>query len=123
MQRPSFSELAKYHGKATVLFCSGTLAWRDLNPRFYKFRWWVFHEESPIDGPGFLAERYSLCTSDAMALLETLKEDGKPCFLYNSRRRRLGPETPFRHDPESMSHWNWAPALDEDRDPEFEGHK
>ncbi len=97
------------------------------NPRFYKYYWWVFWNESPVDGDAFLGDQYRLSTAAAMQLLKSLEERNEPCWLYNTSSPRLGSTIPF--DPQSK-HWQgvkWAPAYDDDPDPVVEiqgsGHK
>lgn len=124
MRPPTFKSLARMHLlEPGMYFCSGTLTWMSLNPRFYKMKWWVFHEGSHVEGRDFMTDEYSLCTSDALALIKKVTSEGKSCLVYNRRCRRLGPDTPFKHDEESMSGWSWAPAFDDDTDPEYKGHK
>jgi hypothetical protein len=87
------------------------------NERFYKYYWWVFWNESPIDGEQFLSEEHRLSTAAAMQLLARLKQANEPCWLYNERIPRVGAVIP--RDPKSPR-WlgiSWAPAYDEDPDP------
>lgn len=42
------------------------------NPKFYKYRWWIFWENSPVDGDSFLLDEYSLNTFTAMTLASQL---------------------------------------------------
>jgi hypothetical protein len=94
------------------------------DPRFYKYIWWVFWEESPVDGAEFLEDAYAINTATAMALMEDLLQKRKPHWIYNRQIPRLDPGvTPF--DP---SHLRWkdtrfAPPLSEDSDAEWQGHR
>ena len=91
------------------------------NPRFFKYYWWVFWNESPVDGQEFLDRRYSLSTAAAERLMHELKAKNEPYWLYNVKVPRLDPTNPF--DPQSP-YWQgqeWAPSYDEDSDPIFEG--
>lgn len=124
MIRPTFENLARLAPRGEGLFCSGTLGWREQNPRLFKFRWWIFHAGSPTEDAAFLSDRrYALCTNDAMALVEKLRREGRACFIYNRRYRRGGPDAPWKK-------WDGqgeAPTLelpfDEDGDPLYEGHR
>lgn len=53
-------------------------------PYFYKYYWWVFWRESPVDIYAFLTDQYRLCTADAMALLKMLSDKKEVCWLYNT---------------------------------------
>jgi hypothetical protein len=96
------------------------------NPRFYKYYWWVSCKESPVDGRQFLSTEYRLCTADAMQLLDRLKEQNEPCWLYNTRLPRMDKaHVPFPLNPDS-ERWRdaeWAPAYDGDPDPAWNGFK
>ena len=46
--------------------------------RFYKYYWWVFWNESPVDGKEFLSSQYRLSTAAAFELLDNLKERNEP---------------------------------------------
>ena len=88
------------------------------NPRFFKYYWWVFWNESPIEGSEFLSRPYRLTTAAAFALMDQLKKKNEPHWLYNMKVPRLDASNPF--DPESP-YWagiEWAPSYDEDPDPE-----
>lgn len=90
------------------------------NPRFYKYRWWIFWRESPCDGQNFLADRYALCTADAMALMERLADGGETYWIYNSRTPRFeSGVTPFDRASDKWRDRLFAPALDDDTDPEY----
>ena len=87
------------------------------NPRLYKYYWWVFWDQSPVDGEAFLTKPYRLSASAARELRCELESRGKPHFVYNRRLPRLDPANPF--DPQS-SRWHgveWALPYDEDPDP------
>ena len=87
------------------------------NPWFYKYYWWVFWKESPVDGLAFLSKEYRLSTAAAMQLLASLRERKEPCLIYNSRHPRMDKaNVPFPLNPES-ERWKdteWAPAYDDD---------
>ncbi len=131
MRIPSFDELRRERTDCQLAgersCCSSYASGIHPNPRFYKYYWWVFWNESPVDGKEFLSSQYRLSTAAAFELLDNLKERNEPCWLYNTSSPRLGSTIPF--DPQSK-HWQglrWAPAYDDDPDPVVEiegiGHK
>ncbi len=121
MQEPDFEELrtdrtlcqesgqrCRYKG-----FASGV----HPNPRFYKYYWWVFWNESPIDGWQFLNKQYCLSTAAAIQLMDSLKERNEPYWIYNDKSPRR--DSAMRIDP-NLKRWQGvelAPAYDEDPDP------
>jgi hypothetical protein len=131
MQVPNFEKLRRERADCEKTGrrakCSSYAAGVHPNPRLFKYHWWVFWNESPVDGHEFISDRYHFCTAAAMELVASLKERNEPCWLYNSRLPRLGSTIPF--DPKSKR-WQgvtWAPAYDDDPDPmaggELSGHK
>ena len=124
MLMPTVENLRRHCRSGQSMFCSGTLGWLGQNPLFYKFMWWIFSEESKVDGNKFLGhDKFALCTSDAIKLIDRLTLERKPFLVYNRRCRRAGPDTPFKKwdgkgDPPKL-----APAFCDDPDPEIEGHR
>lgn len=126
MRIPNFDDLRSERaaGRATgSSFAEGV----HPNPRFYKYYWWVFWNESPIDGQEFLTDKYRLNTATALALTADLKARGEPYWLYNRKLPRRDATNPF--DPQS-SKWRsaeWAVPYDNDPDPvatePLNGHK
>lgn len=94
------------------------------NPRFYKYRWWVFWHGSACDGSEFLAEERSLCTFDAMALIDRLMLKGECHWVYNRPmpREEQG-VTPFDRTSEKWRNTQFAPPFDADTDPEWRGFR
>jgi hypothetical protein len=121
MREPSFEMLAemKRKNEPSASYASNL----NTNPRHHKYRWWVFHEGCTVEGADFLKRENSLCTHEAMMLMDRLRKENKPYIVYNVHDRRLGEDTPFRKDEESVSRHDWAPAFDDDPDPIWEGHK
>ena len=93
------------------------------NPKLYKHYWQVFTQDSPWEGEEFLLKGPLLSTAACRSLLEVLHAEGKAYVLYGHKRPRLFAGTPF--DPASARWRNavWAPALDDDVDPECDGHR
>ena len=93
------------------------------NPRFYKYYWWIFWKESPVEGEQFLSKDYRLCTAAAMQLLDRLKEQNELCWLYNRSLPRMDKANPFNLESERWKDTEWAPAYDDDPDPVWNGFK
>ena len=97
------------------------------NPRLYKYHWWIFWSESPVDGLEFLDDKYRLNTAAAMALSAELKATGEPSWLYNRHLPRRDPANPFDFNHPRWRDSEWAPAYDDDPDPvapgPLAGHK
>ncbi len=95
------------------------------DPRFWKYHWWVFHRGSPCEGDAFLGPAHRLGTHDAMRLMQELDARGELYWVYQERLPRRDPvHTLF---DVTAPRWNnrldWAPPLDQDGDPAWEGHR
>jgi hypothetical protein len=93
------------------------------NPRFYKYYWWVFTLESEREGRDFLDKTPPLSTAAYIKVLEEVNRKGGICIIYNRHKPRRFDGMPF--DPES-DRWRdaeWAPAFEDDPDPEWAGFK
>ena len=124
MLLPTFENLKRLITESKSMFCSGSPSWIQDNPRFYKFRWWIFSEECTAEGYDFLGrEEFSLCTHDAINLIERLKKERRSFMIYHRRRRRSGPDTPFKKWDRTGEDPGYAPPFDEDQDPIYKGHK
>lgn len=123
MRMPSFKKLATetersgFHWK----FCGASH--RHPNPRFYKYYWWIFWQESPCDGWAFKTKPYRLATQQAFDLIQRLQAEKQSYWIYNTRLPRLDPANPFNPKAEVWRDAEWAPAFDEDTDAEHEGFK
>jgi hypothetical protein len=97
----------------------------DLHPvqAFYKHHWRIFTLDSKWDGWEFLEKEPWLSTAACMQRLQELESKGEPYILYGGKRPRRFAAMPF--DPESARWRNadWAPALEDDPDPEWNGHR
>lgn len=122
MRNPSFSLLAK---RSNEQACRSSYA-QSLHPdpRFYKYRWWVFWEGSPVDGAEFLDDAYAFNTAYAMAVMDDLLQKRKPHWIYNCQIPRLDPGvTPFNPLHSRWKDTKFAPPLSEDADAEWQGHR
>jgi hypothetical protein len=94
MREPNFDELRKDRARCRAsgrrCRCTSFACGIHPNPRFYKYHWWVFWNESPVDGYKFLTKEYCLSTAAAIRLVDRLKKENEPCWLYNARLPRLG---------------------------------
>ena len=96
--------------------CKGFAQGVHSNPRFFKYYWWVFWNESPIDGREFLSTRYRLSTASAQKLMDELKARNEPYWLYNIKVPRLGSAIPFDLQSPRWQGIEWAPSYDDDSD-------
>ena len=115
---PKHSDLIRSNGKA--LRASYAMSVHP-NPKWWKYRWRVFHRESP-EGRVFLSTQ-ELSTHEAMTLIKNLEAKDEGYLVYNNRDPRNGEDTPF-----NLTHINWkdyTPALacNENNDLQWQGHK
>ena len=126
MQIPEFERMQRERATGRS-GCSSYATGVHPNPRFYKYHWWVFWRESPVDGSEFLSDKYRLSTAAAMALSADLKARGEPSWLYNRRLPRRDPANPFDTNHPRWRDAEWAVAYDDDPDPvapePLSGHK
>ena len=87
------------------------------NPRFYKYYWWVFWAQSPIDGFAFFDDSNRLNTAAAIDLMDELSAKGEGYLLYNRRVPRRDPANPFDLQSPRWHDAKWALSYDEDPDP------
>jgi hypothetical protein len=92
-------------------------------PQFYKYYWWVFWEGSVCDGREFLCKENRMSTKKAFDLIEQLKKENKPCWVYNARYPRLDPKNPFDPKSDVWRNVEWMLPLDQDTDEEYKGHR
>ncbi len=94
------------------------------NPKFFKYYWRVFSNDSEYEGRDFFIFGQELTTAEYVAKTDALDARNEPYLIYNRRIPRRFEGMPF--DPTS-ERWRgqkeWAPAWEEDRDAEFEGFK
>lgn len=125
MMKPTFSNLKLLNdvigrGPFGKWMVAGAVN-RHPNPRFYKYYWWVFHAGSACEGSEFLGNAHRLNEYDAYRLMEALREADEAFMLYNRQLPRRG----GKFDPDSAK-WKsreWAPAFEDDPDPEHKGYK
>lgn len=121
MRIPDFVELreerAECKSNGTGAFGTSSARRVHPNPRFYKYYWWIFWNESPVDGRAFLADQYRLNTAAAIQLMDQLDKLGEPYWIYNEQVRRLGSTIPYDPQSPKLRDIEWAPAYDDDPDP------
>lgn len=93
------------------------------SPALFKYLWRVFTHDSPIEGHEFWDHGPQLCTFACFEWLERLDAGDIPYLLYNSRRRRQFTGMPFDPSSERWINAEWAPALEDDSDPAWNGHR
>ena len=115
---PKHSDLIRCNGEALrASYAMGV----HPNPRWWKYRWRVFHRESP-EGRVFFSMQ-DLSTHEAMMLIKNLEAKDEGYLVYNYCQPRSGKDTPF-----NLTHprWNgYTPALayNDDSDLQWQGHK
>lgn len=91
------------------------------NPRFYKYLFRVFSDESPWEGDSFFRHAPLLSVADFYAETERLLQAGKSCAVYVVRRPRLDPANPWDLSSPRWQGASFAPPWDEDPDPLVDG--
>lgn len=120
MRIPSFSELSKEAALAGQPIYRSFALGMHPNPFFYKHEWRVFWRGSPTDGKDFFQDQYLMCTAHTMTLKTELEARGESYWLYGGGRPRLDPgRCPFDIHHPRWAKTNWAPAYEQDSDPEW----
>lgn len=120
MRIPSFLELAVLPTGESSSYAQRM----HPEPRFYKYRWWVFWRESACDGSSFLDDQYSMSTAEAMTLMEDLFLRKESYWLYNkSQPRDEHGVTPFNRLSPKWQSIDFAAALDADTDALWHGYR
>jgi hypothetical protein len=92
------------------------------NPRFYKYFWRVFWEESPCEGEKFLSTN-PLRTFEAIELIDRLRQAGKVHLIFVDRLPREGVSI-WNYQSQRLKGKELALAYDDDPDPAIpSGHK
>ena len=120
MWKPSFDMVER---EGPLNRCGGV--WQTTPPPYHphlrKYYWWVFHRGSPCEGPEFLTKPYRLNGLEAHRLIDALRAAGETCCVYCDwipRRHKL-----FDPDAARWKGMEWAPAIEDDPDPEYRGFK
>jgi len=121
MRGPSFKALKEEStGEPCAIYCEALYSWRDQNPLFFKFYWWIFHKDSPCEGGEFLDDKYRLTTKKAIDLMQQLDANKQTYFIYNHRFPRLDPEnTPFDMNSERWKGSKFVMSFADDEDEEI----
>jgi hypothetical protein len=120
---PNFQKLAAIGGNvAPILSVAQPM---HPNPEYFKYRWWIFHKNSPCEGREFLVEENLLSTAEAMALRARLSEEKEPHWIFNRSYPRLPSPGGSIWDVNGKrwEEYDWAPSLANDKDAEWKGHK
>ena len=89
------------------------------DPKFYKYYWYIFTEDSPSVEEGFWDQKNRLSTYEAMNQIRTLRKSGVSAIIYNVRI----PRECDLFDVSNEKWTEWAPAFEDDTDQLWNGHK
>lgn len=112
--------------KAMLQRCRGMASYAlslHPNPRLYKHHWQIFTRDSALEGESFLQQAPRLSTAACMQRLAELGRTGEPCLLYGGKRPRLFAGMPFDRTSARWQRADWATALEDDADPEWNGYR
>lgn len=116
MKTPSFERINKTKHSGQVLFTGASGI--HPNPKWFKYFWWIFTAESPIDGHSFLCDDNKLSFFEFEKELERVKSLGLEAWIYNTKLYRLGEDSPFDEQKlRAKGISEFAPSFDEDQDP------
>ena len=93
------------------------------NSQLYKHIWQIFTLDSKLEGEDFLEHGPRLSTAACMAKLQEIKTLKDLYILYGSKRPRRFPGMPFDPNNKQWHGVQWAPALQDDPDPMWNGNK
>ena len=123
MKTPSFERInkSKYSGK---IYYTGTRGVHE-NSAWFKYYWWIFTAESPVDGDEFLSSDNRLNSYEYEKEIERIKKLRLEAWIYNQKLHRLGSNSPFDEKKlRSKGITDFAPSFDQDQDPvDSEGFK
>lgn len=86
-------------------------------PRFYKYYWWVFTAESPVEGDNFLTETYRLSHAEYDERIAVCRTRGMSAMVYNKKCYRTGADTPWDKHRLNERGACLAPSFNDDTDP------
>ena len=88
------------------------------NQKWYKYYFWIFTAESPIDGHSFLSDEYKLTFYEFEKELERVKSLRLETWVYNIKLHRLGYDSPFDEQKlRDRGITDFAPSFEDDLDP------
>lgn len=93
------------------------------NPKFYKYFWRVFCNDSEHEGADFFKFEPELSTAAYIAKRHELAARGEACIVYNRRVPRRFEGMPFDPNSERWQEYEWAPAWEDDTDAVYDGFK
>lgn len=93
------------------------------NPLFYKYYWQIFTLKSEFEGNDFFNKTASMSTAACMKAMHDLDEAGELYMVYNHHKPRRFEGMPFNPNSEKWRNQEWAPAFEDDQDPEWNGFK
>ena len=107
-------------GQKGLAFCGTYL---HPNSRLYKYIWQVWTPNEPLEGAEFFERGPRYSTAAFREIERQLIEAGVSGFIYNSKLPRLGNDATFDPNHPRWKNRVWAPAWEDDPDPEWDGHK
>lgn len=92
------------------------------NPRYYKYKWRIFWQGSPVEGEAFFRTE-PLSISAALEQIRWLEQQNESFIVYNSCYPRKGTGI-WDADAPRWKGTKFAPAYDDGNDPPIEsGHR
>ncbi|WP_175844524.1 MULTISPECIES: hypothetical protein [Burkholderia] len=119
MLRPTKEDFQRWSGTGFAFF--GT--YLHPNPRWYKYVWQIWTPDLPLEGAEFFQHGPRYCTAHFHEVRERLSGVGVSGFIYNRQLPRQGLGKPFDLTHPRWAKREWAPAWEDDADPEWSGHK
>lgn len=119
MLRPTKEEFQRWRGTGLAFF--GT--YLHPNPKLYKYTWQIWTPDSPLEGSEFFEQGPRYSTAKYREIEKQMFNAGVSGFVYNRQLPRLGIGKPFDLTHPRWANRVWAPAWEDDPDPECDGHK
>jgi len=119
MIQPTRNNFFRTAGKNQQVWCGSFI---HPNPKLYKYYFQVYTPDLPWEGSDFFENAPRLCAAELKTLMDQFRAERRSCFIYNVRRPRAG-ATPFDRSSERWRDVPFAPAWENDPDPEVDGVK
>lgn len=118
MLRPTYEKLADMTAaRGPGIFNAGCSAVHP-NPRLYKYYWWIFTQDSPVEGFEFLTDEYRLSTANFQSQVAYCKQHNISAYIFNQKQYRYDTALPWDYDKlQQREGIIFAPGFDDDPDP------
>lgn len=93
------------------------------NPRMYKYIWQIWTPDSSLEGALFFQFGQKYSTAQFREIEAQMIAAGASGFIYNRKLPRRGLDQPFDLTHPRWANREFAPAWEDDPDPEWNGHK